>query len=154
MFWFKAYVSQEILNWHSLRHSHSAEICIHFGFGLKWKTYFWSFTGFIHLRCRHFKGEGSKIGQTCQDSIELFYFLKKWPFYNIFQVWYSLEIWETLQGNKNGDFINNLTPLCSTATLVIQLLYFYSRSCWKEPFICALQSHHGRHDQSDQRCDR
>ena len=27
---FKANVSQEILNWHSLRHSHSAEICIHF----------------------------------------------------------------------------------------------------------------------------
>ena len=26
---FKANVSQKILNWHSLRHSHSAEICIH-----------------------------------------------------------------------------------------------------------------------------
>ena len=26
----KANVSQEILNWHSLRHSHSADICIHF----------------------------------------------------------------------------------------------------------------------------
>ena len=26
----KANVSQKILNWHSLRHSHSAEICIHF----------------------------------------------------------------------------------------------------------------------------
>ena len=26
----KAYVSQEILNLHSLRHSHSADICIHF----------------------------------------------------------------------------------------------------------------------------
>ena len=26
----KANVSQEILNWHSLRQSHSAEICIHF----------------------------------------------------------------------------------------------------------------------------
>jgi hypothetical protein len=25
----KANVSQEILNWHSLRHSHSADICIH-----------------------------------------------------------------------------------------------------------------------------
>ena len=26
----KANVSQEILNWHSLRHCHSADICIHF----------------------------------------------------------------------------------------------------------------------------
>ena len=31
----KANVSQEILNWHSLRHSHSAEICIHF-YCLSW----------------------------------------------------------------------------------------------------------------------
>ena len=32
---FKANVSQEILNWHSLRHSHSADICIHF-YCLSW----------------------------------------------------------------------------------------------------------------------
>ena len=31
----KANVSQKILNWHSLRHSHSAEICIHF-YCLSW----------------------------------------------------------------------------------------------------------------------
>ena len=31
----KANVSQEILNWHSLRHSHSADICIHF-YCLSW----------------------------------------------------------------------------------------------------------------------
>ena len=31
----KAYVSAKILNWHSLRHSHSAEICIHF-YCLSW----------------------------------------------------------------------------------------------------------------------
>ena len=31
----KANISQKILNWHSLRHSHSAEICIHF-YCLSW----------------------------------------------------------------------------------------------------------------------
>ena len=31
----KANVSQKILNWHNLRHSHSAEICIHF-YCLSW----------------------------------------------------------------------------------------------------------------------
>ena len=32
---FKAYVSAKILNWHRLRHSHSADICIHF-YCLSW----------------------------------------------------------------------------------------------------------------------